>query len=171
MTTSNARTLLCFAHGKESGPWGIKIERMAKVAEDFPVDVISPDFRFSQEPEPRIEHLINEIGDRKSNLILVGSSMGGYICAHACAELKPKALFLIAPALYFAGYDAEPESCPQLTTVIHGWGDDIVTVDKSIRFAQSRRATLHLLDAGHTLNDRLDDLDVVFRRFMQQALG
>lgn len=161
--------LVCFAHGKESGPWGIKIKRLAACAEAYGLDVISPDFRFSQEPQPRIDHLIAEVGERKENLILVGSSMGGYITAHACSPLNPKALFLIAPALYFPGYDAEPENCPALTTVVHGWDDDIVSIDKSIRFCSSRKATLLALDSDHTLNDRLDDLAMIFERFLDQA--
>jgi pimeloyl-ACP methyl ester carboxylesterase len=104
-------------------------------------------------------------------LVLVGSSMGGLVSAMACAALQPKALLLIAPALYFPGYDEEPTGIPPLTAVVHGWDDDIVPVDRAIRFARTHRAALHVLDGGHTLNDRLPALELVFDDLLQRALA
>lgn len=37
--------LVVFSHGKESGPWGSKIQALAKVAERLGGDVISVDYR------------------------------------------------------------------------------------------------------------------------------
>jgi len=35
--------LVHFIHGKESGPWGLKIQRLAKIAEAYDYEVASLD--------------------------------------------------------------------------------------------------------------------------------
>jgi alpha/beta superfamily hydrolase len=153
--------LVVFAHGKESGPWGTKITRLAEVARERDFDVLSPDYSHTHDPKERVAHLL-KLAPAAKMLVLVGSSMGGYVSALACAELKPRAMFLMAPALYFPGWDEDPQDCPKDTVVVHGWRDDIVPVDVGIRFSRARNATLHLLDSGHTLNDQLDVLALLF---------
>jgi len=153
--------LVCFAHGKESGPWGTKITRLAEVARARNFDVLSPDYSHTHDPKERVAHLL-KLAPAARTLILVGSSMGAYVSAMACAALKPRALFLMAPALYFPGWDEDPQGCPQDTVVVHGWRDDIVPVEVGIRFARARQAALHVLDSGHTLNDRLPALSELF---------
>lgn len=166
MTTER---LVCFAHGKESGPWGTKITRLAEVARARGFDVLSPDYRGTHDPHERVAQL-RRLAPRATRLVLAGSSMGGYVSAMACAALAPQALFLIAPALYFPGWDEEPEGCPALATVVHGWKDDVVPVERGIRFAQRRAAALHLLDSGHTLNDQLPMLSLLFDSLLQRCL-
>ena len=153
--------LVVFAHGKESGPWGTKITRLAEVARARNFDVLSPDYSHTHDPKARVTHLL-KLAPAARRLVLVGSSMGGYVSAMACAALKPQALFLMAPALYFPGWDEDPQDCPEHTVVVHGWHDDIVPVDASLRFARPRGAALHLLDSGHTLNDQLPALSLLF---------
>lgn len=155
------KRLVCFAHGKESGPWGTKITRLAEVARARGFEIMSPDYSRSHDPHERVA-MLHKLAPSAERLVLVGSSMGGYVSAMTCAALQPQALFLMAPALYFPGWDEEPQSCPPLTTVIHGWKDDIVPVERSLRFAQSRQAVLHVLDSGHTLNDQLPLLALLF---------
>lgn len=163
-----AEKLVCFAHGKESGPWGTKITRLAEVARARGFEALSPDYSHTHDPQERVAHLL-KLAPRARSLVLVGSSMGGYVSAMACARLQPRALFLIAPALYFPGWDEEPADCPALTSVVHGWRDDIVPVERSLRFAQPRGATLHLLDSGHTLNDQLPMLALLFDEFLVRS--
>src|SRR3546814_6283196 len=64
--------LIVFAHGKESGPWGIKIKHLAKTAEQRGFDVISPDYRHTQEPQARIDQLIT-LRPQARRLVLAGS--------------------------------------------------------------------------------------------------
>jgi alpha/beta superfamily hydrolase len=156
-----SESLVCFAHGKESGPWGTKITRLAEVARARGFEVMSPDYSRSHDPHERVSMLL-ALAPQAARLVLVGSSMGGYVSAMACAALQPQALFLMAPALYFPGWDEEPQACPQLTVVAHGWKDDVVPAERSVRFAQPRRAALHLLDSGHTLTDQLPLLALLF---------
>lgn len=166
MTSEN---LVCFAHGKESGPWGTKITHLAGIARDAGYDVISPDYSHSHDPKARVQQLL-ALAPKARRLVLAGSSMGGYVSAMACAALKPQALFLMAPALYFPGWDEEPGGIPAACTVVHGWNDEIVPVERSMRFARNNRASLHLLDSGHTLNDQLPMLSLLFRDLLARTV-
>lgn len=167
MTSEN---LVCFAHGKESGPWGTKITHLAKVAQAAGYDVISPDYSHSHDPKVRVRQLL-ALAPKAQRLVLAGSSMGGYVSAMACAGLKPQALFLMAPALYFPGWDEEPEGIPALCTVVHGWHDDIVPAERGLRFAKKNNASLHLLASGHTLNDQLPMLSLLLSDLLLRTLS
>jgi alpha/beta superfamily hydrolase len=162
--------LVCFAHGKESGPWGTKITHLAETAKRHGCAVLSPDYSHTHDPRARVAQLL-ELAPRAGTLVLVGSSMGGYVSAMACAALRPAALLLMAPALYFPGFDEEPAGIPALCGVVHGWHDDIVPVERSLRFARTHRAALHLLDSDHGLNDQLPALDLLFDDLLRRALA
>lgn len=162
--------LVCFAHGKESGPWGTKITALAQIARRRGFEVMSPDYSHTHDPHLRVTHLLELAPRARRTLILVGSSMGGYVSAMACAKLRANGLLLLAPALYFPGFDEEPPKPPALTTVVHGWDDDIVPYTHALRYAQQHRAALHLLNGGHTLNERLPALEALFDRLLTRAL-
>lgn len=161
--------LVCFAHGKESGPWGTKITHLAEVARRRGFEVMSPDYSHSHDARVRVTQLL-ALAPRARRLVLAGSSMGGYVSAQACAALQPAALFLMAPALYFPGWEEEPRDIPALCSVVHGWGDDIVPVERGIRFAQTHRSALHLLDSDHGLNDQLPALALIFDDLLARVL-
>src|SRR5688572_21924420 len=162
--------LVVFAHGKESGPWGTKITHLAGTARARGFEVLSPDYSHTVDPKLRVQQLL-DLAPRARYLVLVGSSMGGYVSAMSCAGLSPQALFLMAPALYFPGWDEEPEGIPRLTTVVHGWDDDIVPVERALRFAQRHRPELHLLHSGHTLNDQLPALARLLDALLERAVA
>jgi alpha/beta superfamily hydrolase len=162
--------LVVFAHGKESGPWGTKIVHLAETARARGFEVISPDYSHTYDPHERVAQLAT-LAPRARCLVLAGSSMGGYVSAMACERLGPRALFLMAPALYFPGWEEEPSGIPPLCTVVHGWDDDIVPVERALRFAQRHHAELHLLHSKHTLNDQLPALARVFDALLERALA
>ena len=161
--------LFVFAHGKESGPWGLKIRQLAEVAKGCGFQVLSPDYRHTMDPDQRVRELLALAPKARRTLVLAGSSMGGYVSAMAVGELRPDALFLIAPALYFPGWDAEPPTPPRLTTIVHGWGDDIVPPDRAIRYARSHALRLTLLDSGHSMNERVPEMAVELRALLEDA--
>jgi alpha/beta superfamily hydrolase len=161
--------LVCFAHGKESGPWGTKITHLAEIARRRGYDVMSPDYSHTHDPRERVRYLIEEVRPRAETLVLAGSSMGGYVSAMACTALKPRALFLMAPALYFPGWDEEPTDIPKPCCVVHGWNDDVVDHRRGLDFADRHRAELHLLDSGHTLSDQLQALALLFGDLLDRA--
>jgi predicted esterase len=161
-----------FAHGMESAPWGTKITALAEVAQQKGFDADSPDFRHTMDFDERVRYLLDKYkGASFDKLVLAGSSMGGYVAAHACAGLRPVGLFLMAPALYFDGYEAEPAACPALSTVVHGWEDDVVPAERASRFAHPRGADLHLLRAGHTLTERIPLLKQIFAELLDRVLA
>lgn len=165
-------TTVCFCHGRESGPWGTKIRRLARVAEQSGCRVVSPDDRETQDPEERVQRLLTLAAGLPGPLVLVGSSMGGYVAAVAAAQLQPIGLFLLAPAVGLPGYAvAEPVPATPHITIVHGWDDDIVPVDNVLRYASARRAELHLLPDGHILHNELDRIERLFADFLGACLG
>jgi len=54
--------------------------------------------------------------------------------------------------------------------VVHGWRDDIIPWSHSVRFAESQRVELHLLDGDHRLNTCLDHIEPLWRQFLQNRL-
>jgi predicted esterase len=161
--------LICFSHGKESGPWGTKITRLAEIGRSRGYAVMSPDYTHTVNPDERLAQLI-EAAPQGRPLVLVGSSMGGYVAAHACARLAPDALFLMAPALYFPGWESEPSGIPARCEVLHGRHDDVVPPMVAERFCAAHGARLRMLDAGHSLNERLEEVAQRFDAFLA-ALG
>lgn len=159
---------ICFAHGKESGPWGSKIRYLAEIARREGWRVLSPDFQASRDFNERLDQLVR-LAPAGDPLLLCGSSMGGYVCAHACGPLRPAGLFLMAPALYYPGYDREPADCPTDTVVVHGWQDDVVPVETALRFARPRGARLHLVPDGHRLTSTLPLLGQLLRAQLRRC--
>jgi pimeloyl-ACP methyl ester carboxylesterase len=156
-----------FSHGKESGPWGSKITAMAAVAGELGLAVESVDYRGLDDPRDRVRKLIERGKELEQPLVLVGSSMGGYVSAAAASALGPRGLFLLAPAFYMAGYEEytpQDVACP--TAITHGWHDAIVPVENSIRWAREHRAALHLLDSDHRLEDQIGVICPLLRAFL-----
>ena len=168
----NNKPLVVFAHGKESGPWGSKIIYLADIAKQFGASVLSPDYSDLLEPDDRVRRLIELPLPPHSELLLVGSSMGGYVSMMASSRLKPVGLFMMAPALYMPGYsDQYPEPMVDRISIVHGWNDLIIPVEHSIRFAKKYHSVLHIVESDHRLNDALDQLGDFFRSFMKRTIG
>lgn len=148
-----------FSHGKESGPWGGKISAMAATVRDLGIAVESVDYRGIEDAAVRVEKLIGTAANLGGSVVLVGSSMGAHVSAAAAALVKPRGLFLLAPAFYMPGFETQTPhdvACP--TAIVHGWHDDIVPVDNSLRWARQHRAALHILDSGHRLEDQIETI-------------
>jgi pimeloyl-ACP methyl ester carboxylesterase len=160
-----------FSHGRESGPWGIKITAMAAVARDLNLRVESVDYRGMDEPAQRVDKLLAVCRELPGPIALVGSSMGGHVAAAAANRLDTAALFLLAPAFYMAGFEKyTPQVVAVPTAIVHGWHDDVVPVDNVIRWGREHRATLHLLDSDHRLEDQIDQICVLLRSFLSALL-
>jgi pimeloyl-ACP methyl ester carboxylesterase len=156
-----------FSHGKESGPWGSKITAMAAVARDLKLQVESVDYRGIDDPDQRVDKLLAVGRELPGPMVLVGSSMGGHVAAAAANRLDTAGLFLLAPAFYMAGFEKyTPQVVAVPTAIVHGWHDAVVPVDNVIRWAREHRATLHLLDSDHRLEDQIEQICVLLRRFL-----
>jgi predicted alpha/beta-hydrolase family hydrolase len=160
-----------FSHGKESGPWGSKITAMAAVVRDLNLSVESVDYRGMDDPGLRVEKLLEAGGKFEGPLVLVGSSMGGHVSAAAAGRLSARALFLLAPAFYMPGFEEyTPQDVAVPTAIVHGWRDEIVPVESSIRWSREHRAALHVLDSDHRLEDQIRPICALLRDFLE-ALG
>jgi alpha-beta hydrolase superfamily lysophospholipase len=161
-----------FSHGKESGPWGGKITAMAAVVRDLNLGVESVDYRGMADPGQRVEKLVHIGAELKGPLVLVGSSMGGHVSAAAAPRLAPRALFLLAPAFYMPGFEEyTPQDVAAPTAIVHGWRDDVVPVENSVRWAREHRATLHVLDSDHRLEDQIGPICALLRTLLVSLTG
>ena len=157
-----------FSHGKESGPWGGKITAMAGVVRELGCRAESVDYRGLNDPADRVAKLIEAAASLEGPLVLVGSSMGGHVSGTAAAQLQPRGLFLLAPAFYMSGFEAHTPrgiACP--TVIVHGWHDDIVPVDNSVRWAREHSATLHVVDSDHRLEDQIPAISGWLKQFLR----
>ena len=163
---NDARLIWC--HGSLSQPWGAKSTALAEAAAQAGLTMEGPDFQDQEDPDRRVERLTGILSESEAPAILAGSSMGGYVAAAAAATCEVRGLFLLAPAFYLPGYAIHVFSgLPEAVTVVHGWDDDVVPAENSIRFAQQHSARLHLLPDGHRLSGSVDDLVPLFTRFLE----
>jgi pimeloyl-ACP methyl ester carboxylesterase len=157
-----------FSHGKESGPWGSKITAMAQVVREMGLAVESVDYRGLDDPAERVKKLIAVGSALSEPMVLVGSSLGGHVSAAAASRVRTRGVFLLAPAFYMPGFEQyTPQDVPVPTVIVHGWHDDIVPVQSSIRWAQEHRAALHVLDSGHRLEDQIETICWLLRAFLK----
>jgi len=158
-----------FSHGKESGPWGRKITAMAARVGELEASVESVDYRGIDDPAARVEKLVATAAGLRGSVVLVGSSLGGHVSAAAAARVKPRGLFLLAPAFYMPGFESytpHDVTCP--TVIVHGWHDDIVPVENSVRWAREHLAGLHVLDSDHRLEDRIEAICALLQMFLAE---
>ncbi len=161
--------IVYFAHGKESGPWGTKITALAKIARHYGYKVESPDYSSTMDPDERVKMLLALKPAARENLLLVGSSMGGYVSAVASKTLKPKGLFLMAPAFFIKGYKVhDPAPHAQFTLLVHGRKDDLIPPEYSIRYARQHVCQLALVDSDHPLTSALPVIEILFTAFLEK---
>jgi len=156
-----------FSHGQESGPWGVKITALAEIARSAGYDAHSVDYRGIVDPRVRVAKLVDFCKELTGELVLVGSSMGGYVSVASASLLHARGVFLMAPALYLQGLPelrARVLDCP--SAVVHGWHDDVVPYEHSVRFAQTYHAALHLLESDHNLRDQIRVIQYLFEYFL-----
>ncbi len=166
-----SKPYIVFSHGKDGDPWGTKIVAMAQVARRHGLNVESVDYRGMDDPSVREQRLLEICKGLPEGLILVGSSLGGHVSAAVSTQVSTLGMFLLAPAFYMPGYERhtpQPAKCP--VAIVHGWNDDIVPPQNSIRFAQQYKTTLHLIDSDHRLSANVDEvcdfLDLFLRRLL-----
>ena len=169
---------IIFSHGLDSGPRSQKNEYLRPVAERLGWQTIAVDDRdIHDNPPARVDRLVERINACNEPPVLVGSSLGGYVSVSAAERCRVAGLWLLAPALFMEDrYEhAEPrlvarEAYTPMTeriSVIHGWSDDIIPWQYSLKFAKQHQAELHLLSAGHRLETVLPTLAALLTDFLQ----
>lgn len=161
-------TTVIFSHGQESGPWGTKIRAMAENVRNLGCEADSIDYQGIADPTARVGKLRQSCAGIDDQLILVGSSMGGHVATAAAESLGAAGLFVLAPAYFMEDFeDLTPEPPSMPICIVHGWHDDIVPVENSIRFARACSATLHLVDGDHRLTQNIDEINEYLGQFIK----
>jgi pimeloyl-ACP methyl ester carboxylesterase len=156
------KTTVVFSHGHLSSPESRKIVELAPVVEAAGFAVEAIDYRdLRDDPVGRVHRLVAHLQQLERPAVLVGSSMGGYVSMAAAERIDVAGLFLMAPALFLEHYvdgGVVPDTYDPRTdqvSIVHGWRDEVIPWEHSLRFAQHSQASLHLLDADHSLHDCL----------------
>jgi len=160
-------TTVVFSHGQATAPWGEKITAMAAVVRDLGLSAESVDYQGIDDPQARVQTLLGFARPFAGRLVLAGSSLGGHVSAAAARTLSARGLFLLAPAFFMPGFEEftpRDVGCP--TVIVHGWRDDVVPINHSVRWAQEHRAALHVLDSDHRLQDQLPSICLYLRAFL-----
>jgi surfactin synthase thioesterase subunit len=160
-----------FSHGKESGPWGSKIKRLASIAKEHDCSVESIDYSDILDPDLRVERLISVLKDEEDEFLLVGSSMGGYVSVVAAEQVDTKGVFLLAPALFVSGYKKQSYESKAYIEVVHGWSDDVIPPESSIKFAKNMNCSLHLIAGDHRLNSSIEVVEKLFSQFIASRIS
>ena len=171
---ANEQRWVCFSHGKESGPWGTKINALAERARLRGWQVESLDYQGMDDPDARVARLEEWCVATPEPFVLVGSSMGGHVAAAAATGKGNAAqgLFLLAPAFYVTGYEQHTPPTPECpVTIVHGWNDDVISWRNSACFAEPCGARLVLLNDGHRLGEKLEQVIEQFDLFLSVFEG
>jgi pimeloyl-ACP methyl ester carboxylesterase len=164
---NNMKKLVIYNHGKDSIPWGEKAFQFAEVAKRHGYAFGSPDYQAHSDPDKRVEQLLAMDLSGYDELVLVGSSMGAYVATVASEAVKPRALFLLAPAFYLPGYRrTEFKPTAEHIRVVHGWQDDIVPPENAWKFCQKYRVRLNLYDTDHRMLSVMPELAEEFSRLL-----
>ena len=164
-----AKPLVVFSHGKETGPQGRKIRKLQEIAEAQSAQTISVDYTSTYDPTERVNILLNTELPAHNGLILVGSSMGGYVSATASAQLKPDGLLLMAPAFGLPDYPNNyPTPVASQVAAVHGWHDDVVPVDNAIAWARQHHVRLVLVNDNHSLHSEVHTVGQLLVAMLQQ---
>jgi len=159
-----------FSHGLDGSPFGTKIRALYEIAEGEGFEVAAVDYRGINDPEERVQMLSDFCRDFSGHLVLVGSSLGGYVSLAAAPTLHARGVFLMAPALYMPGIAPLKRGLPDCPiAVVHGWRDEVIPCEHSIRFARDNRLALHLVESDHQLHSAIPFLRYLFQYFLVES--
>ena len=162
------------SHGSDSGPDATKVSALARVAEALGWSTFRPDYREEDQlgyagcVSPRIARLVEAMRGQPRPLVLAGSSMGAFVSGLASLEAPCDGLFLVALPIDIPGcarrFDAA-RGVPGM--LVHGWRDELCSVDAAFAFAREHGMPTLLLDDDHRLASHVAMLEGQFALFLQ----
>lgn len=63
----------------------------------------------------------------------------------------------------------KPTAPNKNTTIIHGWNDDTVPYQNSVKFAEKHKAKLVLVDDGHRLSGSGENLNIELKAIIKRV--
>ncbi|MBI9079445.1 MAG: alpha/beta fold hydrolase [Pseudodesulfovibrio sp.] len=159
---------LIWCHGSQSQPWGNKSKSLADTASAAGLSMDALDFQDMPNADDRVTLLVDKVKSIGRPAILAGSSMGGYVACAASKDANILGLFLLAPAFYLPNYDRHVFSgLPKNISMVHGWNDNVIPVENSIRFSKLHKANLHILNDDHRLENSTGIINHLFVHFLK----
>ena len=159
-----------FSHGLDSSPFSTKIRALYEIAEGEGFEVAAVDYRGINDPEERVQMLADFCRDFSGHLVLVGSSVGGYVSLAAAPTLHARGVFLMAPALYPPRVPPLKRGVPTCPiALVHGWRDEVIPYEESMRFANENKLALHLVESDHRLHSAIPFLRYLFQYFLVES--
>jgi predicted esterase len=159
-----------FSHGTEGTPFGTKIRALYEIAESEGYEVAAVDYRGVADADERVQMLHEFCRDFSSHLVLVGSSLGGYVSLAAAPSLHAKGVFLMAPAIHMPGIPPLKRGLPDCPiALVHGWRDEVIPYEQSMRFANENKLALHLVESDHRLHSAIPFLRHLFQYFLIES--
>jgi alpha/beta superfamily hydrolase len=164
------------SHGFESGPEATKVAALAAAAERLGWSHERPDYT---DLDARRE--VSELGDvaarlqrllalaqaaaARGPLVLAGSSLGAWISGQVSLQVRPRALFLMAPPVAMG--KAPPLQAAEVpVSIVHGWHDELIPAAAVVDWAAARNATLLLVDDAHRLSAHVEASADAFARLL-----
>lgn len=163
---------ILLSHGRGGSPDDKLIVHLAREVEKSGFVCERIDDRDTQNPDTRAERLIHRIAALQEDVILAGFSMGGYasvLAGERCAQVR--GLFLVAPGLYLPRYrQSRYRTDLPHVEIVHGWDDEVVLYEHSLRFARDCNAPLHLLPGDHLLGAQIPAVRAIFSLYLQKFI-
>lgn len=158
--------MIYFLHGKNKTPNDKKLQALKKVAEQKGFECKMFDDSDTKESSVRAKRTLKRLKDEK-DIIIVGSSMGGYCGVYLSSYVEVRGMFLLAPALYLSHYEKieNPIKCKHIC-IVHGSKDEVVPPKNSIQFAKENKSPLYMVDDTHSLNNSQESLNSIFSDFL-----
>ncbi|MCK9425996.1 MAG: hypothetical protein M0Q21_08170 [Ignavibacteriaceae bacterium] len=194
----NSIITVIYSHGRFGSPWyGFKIEALRPVALKMGINMISiryPEDMPIEEMEDKLFNVIKDDVNVPGDLVLLSSSRGAYISTRISQKVityfeneevrmdddktLPKrhllGQFLIAPAFYIKPEyypDQNPTPASSIkTTIVHGFDDNVIASENSIKFSKLFKSQLYLIEGGHRLNSQRARLCLLFESFLTDIL-
>lgn len=165
------------SHGFESGPNATKVKALAEAAQRLGWTHERPDYTDLDAKREvsdlgdvyaRIERLLGlaRAAAARGPVVLAGSSLGAYISGAVSLQVRPAALFLMAPPIQM-GPAPQLQAAEVPISVLHGWDDELIPAAEVMAWAQPRRARLLLVDDNHRLERHVDASADAFARLLQ----
>lgn len=146
---------------------------MAATAQSEGWLVESLDYQGMKNALDRRDKLVAWCERQSGPYVLAGSSMGGFVATAAAAEAGARGLFVLAPAFYVPRYEEympSPSDLPDCPTlIVHGWRDDVVPWQGSVRYGSETGARLVMLDGDHRLTANIDTINELLRNFLREV--
>lgn len=194
---NNSIITLVYSHGRHGSPWyGDKILALRPVALKLGINFLAVDYENGTSLDQLENKLISLCQDRNlvpGDLILYGSSMGGYVATKVSkiledmfaneesvsfrerklARRKLLGIFLTAPAFYikpefYGTQKIEPANTR--ISIVHGYNDDLIPYQNSIKFSNQFNSELHLIKGGHRLNSQIEKIEKLFSIFLNECI-